>query len=101
MIKIEKNTDVRIKCYKCGNQYDMTMMRMDSNGKNLVCRSCLDRKPIAKESVTSIKKEAPKQTEEVKEYFCKECRYNFKRGKKVVVSVCPYCGSSDSGSNFS
>ena len=32
----------------------------------------------------------------MKEYFCKECKYSFKRAKHLVVSACPYCGSSGS-----
>ncbi len=32
----------------------------------------------------------------MKEYFCKACKYNFKRTKHLVISACPYCGSSGS-----
>ena len=74
---IGKNTDVKIKCYKCGNEQVMGMMRMDANGRNLVCRNCLDRKVSSKE------------------YFCKACKYNFKRAKHLVISTCPYCGSGN------
>ena len=30
----------------------------------------------------------------MKEYFCKECKYNFKRAKGIAVGACPYCGTS-------
>ena len=98
MIVIEKNTDVKVKCFKCGSEYAMSMMRMDQNGKNLVCRNCLDRKVS---SNTAPKEEAKSQKtnkqEEpaMKEYFCKACKYNFKRAKHLVVSTCPYCGSEN------
>ncbi len=95
---IEKNTDFKIKCYKCGNEHPMNMMRMDPNGKNLVCRGCLDRKvssnTTTKEEVKSQK--TTKQEESpIKEYFCKACKYNFKRAKHLAVSTCPYCGSGN------
>ncbi len=72
----------------------MGMIRMDPNGKNLVCRNCLERKPVQKQEVKSSAETKPKQEEShMKEYFCKECKYNFKRAKHLVVSTCPYCGS--------
>ena len=67
---------------------------MDPNGKNLVCRNCLDRKPVQKqESKTAAESKMQKQDEPMKEYFCKACKYNFKRAKHLVISTCPYCGS--------
>mgnify|MGYP001570465182 FL=1 len=96
MITIEKNSDIKIKCYKCGNEYGMGMMRMDPNGKNLTCRNCLERKAVQKNE-TAVKNEQAIKTKEespMKEYFCKECKYNFKRAKHISVSTCPYCGSS-------
>ena len=99
MIFIEKNTDVKIKCYACGNQYTMDMMRMHPNGKNLACRNCLERKPSRKQEAKapeSKTQKSPKQEESpMKEYFCKECRYNFKRAKHLAISTCPYCGSGN------
>jgi len=98
VIIIEKNTDVKIKCYKCGNEYTMNMMRMDPNGKNLACRNCLERRPVQKQETKqaadvniqkSVKEDSP-----MKEYFCKSCKYNFKRARHLVISTCPYCGSS-------
>lgn len=96
---IEKSTDIRIKCYKCGNEHAMNMMRMDPNGKNLVCRNCLERKPMQKketEIADTKSQKSTKQEDPMKEYFCKECKYNFKRAKHIVISTCPYCGSSGS-----
>ena len=95
---IEKNTDFKIKCYKCGNEHPMNMMRMGPNGKNLVCRGCLDRKvspnTAAKEESKPQKTAKPEESP-TKEYFCKACKYNFKRARHLVVSTCPYCGSSN------
>ena len=91
MIAIEKNTDVKIKCFKCGNEYAMDMMRMDQNGKNLVCRKCLERGSAQKGS--KAMQSASKQEPSIKEYFCKECKYSFKRAKHLAVSTCPYCNS--------
>ena len=69
---------------------------MDSNGKNLVCRSCLERKP-AKQGQTAMPEAKPqKQEPAMKEYFCKSCKYNFKRAKHLAISTCPYCNSSGS-----
>ena len=53
MINIEKNTDVKIKCYKCGNEYTMAMMRVEPKSSNLTCRNCLDRKPVQKQEQTT------------------------------------------------
>ena len=98
MISIERNTDVKIKCYKCGNEHPMGMMRVNANGKNLVCSNCLERKvssnTLPKEEAKSQK--SPKQEEiPMKEYFCKACKYNFKRARHLVISTCPYCGSGN------
>ena len=90
---IERNTDAKIKCYKCGIEYAMSMMRMDSNGKNLVCRNCLERNPIQKQEA---KVEIKPQEQIMKEYFCKSCKYNFSRAKHLALSTCPYCGASGS-----
>lgn len=96
MSKIERNTDVRIKCYKCGNEHSMNMMRMDSNGKNLVCRNCLERKSIQKQEQSKDAVKPQKQPEpSTKEYFCKGCKYSFTRAKHLTIRTCPYC---DSGS---
>ena len=75
------------------------MMRMDPNGKSLVCRNCLERRPIQKNE-TTIKNEQTIKTQkkgesQMKEYFCKACKYNFKRAKHLVISTCPYCGSGN------
>ena len=99
---IEKNTDIAIRCYKCGKEYSMDMMRMDSNLKNLVCRNCLERKPVEKGERAKASKIAPEtkagknQDIPTKEYFCKKCKYNFTRAKHLVISTCPYCGASKS-----
>ena len=99
----ERNTDMRIKCFKCGNQYTMDMMRMNLDGKNLVCKNCLDRKPVKKEDMKKPEpvksaQESKKQAvnEGTKEYFCKECKYSFSRSKHLEIDTCPYCGKSDS-----
>lgn len=71
---------------------------MDPKSSNLICRNCLERKSIQKQE-SGIKSEQPKaqkQEEPMKEYFCKACKYNFKRAKHLVISACPYCGSSGS-----
>ena len=87
----------------------MAMMRMDPNGKNLICRNCLERKPVQKqEQVKTDSAKIQKQSNAseiirsqltesaVKEYFCKACKYSFKRAKHLTISNCPYCGSSGS-----
>ena len=91
MPAIEKNTDAKIKCRKCGNEYSIEIMRMDPGSKMLACRSCIERK------VPSNLKEGPANTGEVmmKEYFCKSCKYNFKRAKHLNVKTCPYCGAGN------
>ena len=90
---IEKNTDIRIKCLKCGNEYAMDMMRMDFNGKNLICRNCLERGSAQK---VKPQESMSQKQESMKEYFYKECKYSFKRAKHLAVSTCPYCNSSGS-----
>ena len=74
---------------------------MDPNGRNLTCKSCLERKPaqnaVSKESsqMNASGGAAKPESKEQKEYFCKECRYSFKRAKCLVITSCPYCNSSD------
>ena len=78
----------------------MDMLRMDPNGKNLICRSCLERNPVANQAaklkVAEWSKAAKQEARDLKEYFCNECRYSFKRAKHLVISSCPYCNSSNS-----
>ena len=73
----------------------MNMMRIGPDGKNLMCRNCIERKPAPKqETAQQTKTEAKKHEEPAfKEYFCKSCKYNFKKAKHLVISTCPYCGS--------
>ena len=73
----------------------MNMMRMNPNGKNLVCRNCLERKSVQKQD-TKFESKTQKQESSVKEYFCKACKYNFSRAKHLALSTCPYCGASGS-----
>ena len=72
-------------------------MRMDTNGKNLACRNCIERKPAQKQPLQEAKPaKAQAKEEPMKEYFCRECSYNFKRAKHLIISTCPYCNSSGS-----
>ena len=76
------------------------MMRMDPNGKNLMCRNCLERKPIQRQEVkqaddAKTKKSSKTDESPMKEYFCRECKYNFKRAKHLTITTCPYCGSGN------
>ena len=70
----------------------MDMMRIGSDSKNLVCRNCLERKSVQKQDqkITATGKE---QESDMKEYFCKACKYNFKRAKHLSMTTCPYCGT--------
>lgn len=99
MRSIEKSSDVNIKCYKCGNEYTMSMMRIEpKSNNNLICRNCLERKPVQKQETIAITETKAKKQEEpaFKEYFCKECKYSFKRAKHITISTCPYCDASGS-----
>ena len=50
---------------------------------------------MQKQEQTLQETKAQKQQEPLqKEYFCKECKYSFKRAKHLTVNTCPYCGSS-------
>ncbi len=75
----------------------MDNMRMDPNGKNLACKSCLERRPVQGQNSNiksaSEEKSLKSESKETKEYFCKECRYSFKRARHLVISTCPYCNS--------
>jgi len=93
---IERNTDIKIKCHNCGNEYSMDTMRMDSDGKNLVCRNCLERKPQTRQQEKASSSKAKPQEQAMKEYFCKECKYSFSRARHLSISSCPYCGASGS-----
>ena len=72
----------------------MGMMRVCTDGKNLMCRSCIERKPVQKQEKAKAAESMQKHEEPaMKEYFCKQCKYNFKRAKHLAVKLCPYCGS--------
>ena len=74
----------------------MNMMRIGSDGKNLMCRNCIERKPVQKQEMP-VKSGSKKHEEPaMKEYFCKECKYSFKRAKHLSITTCPYCDSSGS-----
>ena len=70
-------------------------MRIGPDGKNLMCRNCLERKSVAKQETSQQAKSAKQEEPVFKEYFCKSCKYNFKRAKHLVISTCPYCDSSN------
>lgn len=70
------------------------MMRMAPDGKNLMCRNCIERKPVQKQEVMAENKQKKMEIPSFKEYFCKSCKYSFKRAKHLAVSACPYCDSS-------
>ena len=73
----------------------MAMMRIGPDNKNLMCRNCIERKPVQKTEAEAFK--APQKEEPaMKEYFCRECKYNFKRAKHLSITTCPYCDSSGS-----
>ena len=72
------------------------MMRMDPNSNRFVCRSCLERKPAQKQEQPKNVAEAKTQKNEpYKEYFCKQCKYNFKRASNIEIGACPFCGASN------
>jgi len=73
----------------------MDMMRMDTNGKNLACRNCIERKPVQRQESKAVQ-ENKAQQEAMKEYFCKACKYSFKRARHISIKTCPYCSSSGS-----
>ena len=91
---IERNSDIEIKCCKCGNEYTMDMMRIAPDGKNLMCRNCLERKPVQKQEAILTENKQKKQEPSFKEYLCKSCKYSFKRAKRLAISACPYCDSN-------
>ncbi len=103
VIPIDRNTDVRIKCFKCGGSYSMDQMRMDPNGKNLSCRNCLERKAPQKSpseigiagqsSQAGSSPSLQKSTEKV-QYFCKACKYSFTRAAHIRIDSCPYCSNA-------
>ena len=73
----------------------MGIMRIGPDGKNLMCRNCIERKPVQKQEQKPEIKAARQEEPAMKEYFCKACKYSFKRAKHLVITACPYC---DSGS---
>ena len=108
MISIERNTDVMIKCYKCGDSFTMDKMRVDpGSNNNLACRNCIERKqPSVFEKPSSAPflrnvpsssaltwQKGPASEGKVK-YFCKDCKYRFSRAFHLSVRTCPYCGSA-------
>jgi DNA-directed RNA polymerase subunit RPC12/RpoP len=71
----------------------MEMMRIDPKSSNLICRNCIERKPVQKQEAIAENKQKKEEMSSFKEYFCKSCKYSFKRAKHLAVSTCPYCSS--------
>ncbi|MEK6943081.1 MAG: hypothetical protein AABX00_03405 [Nanoarchaeota archaeon] len=82
-----------IKCYKCGNEYTMDKMRMESSKMRLVCRNCLEGKQVVKQETKQAGKPVKSEASPMQDYFCKGCKYSFKRAKHLDIRTCPYCDS--------
>ncbi len=92
---------MKIRCYKCGNEYVMAELKMDPNRKNnLVCVYCLglkqkpamQKKEQKTEPIKTQKKSASaQQTPKLISYWCTACKYAFKRKEGIEVESCPYC----------
>ncbi len=79
-----ENTEVKIKCYKCGEKFTSDQMRYNPNNpKQLVCRTCLERK-----SAPARRKKGDVT------YYCVKCNFKFKRAEGKNVTSCPYCGKT-------
>ena len=87
-----ENKEIKIKCYKCGEQFTSSEMRYDPDKPNqLACKACLSRDNAP---VTEARAQEP--NEENLKYYCVKCNYKFLRRKSIKVDTCPYCGASNS-----
>lgn len=68
---------------------------MAPDRKNLMCRNCIERRPVQKQEAIAENNRKKAEVPSFKEYFCKSCKYSFKRAKHLAINSCPYC---DSGS---
>jgi DNA-directed RNA polymerase subunit RPC12/RpoP len=76
-------------CSKCKGSYDSTEIRLLPDSQ-ITCVFCLGKK--AKDEAPAMKTPVK---QEMTEYMCSNCKYQFKRKKGMVVKVCPYCGKPD------
>jgi DNA-directed RNA polymerase subunit RPC12/RpoP len=99
------SSKIKIKCHSCGNEYETAEMRYSSDGQNLICISCLERKvtptqergrPAMHHAAAPAKQPAQQEKpkahgEEYVEYVCDKCKYAFTRKASMPVTRCPYC----------
>jgi predicted RNA-binding Zn-ribbon protein involved in translation (DUF1610 family) len=101
------------KCWKCNNSAQISEMRYDKTGKDLICANCLiaDRghsQEQKSEASTSTKKEYPASNprpiikpsvetskSDKSNYQCGSCGFGFTREKSAIVNACPYCGKNN------
>lgn len=95
--------DMRKECKKCGLKQDIREMRYHPNGKDMLCRDCAhfnDPRAKATEKARAPEPRVIQQEsgpEGVQKYYCRKCKYKFKRKEGIPMKACPYCGSPDIG----
>ncbi len=108
-----------IKCVRCGKQYLLLEMVMDSSGKGMACRPCAGLAPLGQKApklnvhspatarAMEARAEGRTTTSSIREQFakpkspkssagkyaCLNCRYRFTSSKGPDMLSCPYCGS--------
>lgn len=94
--------DMRRECKRCGIRQEPGQMRIHPNGKDFLCKDCaalqdpkaknLEKAKLPKRAHFSDEKDEP-----IVKYYCRKCKYKFKRKKGITMKACPYCGSDDFG----
>jgi len=97
------------RCWSCKKVVEMTDMRYDSSGKDLICADCLAKEnrgqSTVSEMITAAKAEDEVKSNEVNSlsneevkalsYQCGSCRLGFSIPKGAVANNCPYCGKGN------
>jgi DNA-directed RNA polymerase subunit RPC12/RpoP len=111
------NQNMLVACRSCGNKVPVSDMRLAQNGKDMLCRPCVEKQnlrsgamgskaafstkkpmaPITPSKPAPVAKPAPKaenkKLTDMVNYHCLKCRYKFARKADFPINKCPYCSS--------
>ena len=101
-------------CKRCKKEVSHEDIRLDKDGKTIICKDCNEAKKEAVKSkietysaldkleIEPVENELEKEKPDVKQepgaeryivYHCKDCNYKFSRKMSTNFNlVCPYCG---------
>ena len=52
---VEHNEDVQLKCKRCGQEWPAQQMRLDKNGKDMICAKCNEQATNRDKALRNVK----------------------------------------------